>query len=427
VIKKITLCSSVIPAINISTIGNTTFCTGDSAKLVATGAPNFVWEPWDASNKDTLIDSPLSTIQYTAFGYSSNGCVGQDTFSIHVLNDCIWPGDANEDLKVDNNDLLSVGLKYGMTGYPRSSVSNIWKGYACNNWSDTLVNGKNIKFADCNGDNIINLDDTLAISLNYSLSHNGRLSSQNEEVYTGNPDIYLQFNKTQYFPGDTVIADVYIGSSVNPQTSFYGATFSITYNHLQVVGGTEKLSFNNSWVGSINQKAIKLSKVFSSTGAIDAGLVRTTHTDTSGLGKVASLHFVLSNTITATKITLNITNSNKINSTGLSSSLTAGTFSVAITHANDIDQLSGSNVEIAVYPNPVQNNMQLAVSNAQINKFSLFDVLGNEVFDQIKPTPKPSKEGNSMTIDVSSLQNGVYFIQVKTTAGVLSKKVIIQH
>ena len=415
VIKKITLCTSVIPTINISTIANTTFCTGDSAKLVATGAPHFVWEPWDASSKDTLIDSPLSTIQYTAFGYSSNGCVGQDTFSIHVLNDCVWPGDANEDLSVDNTDLMSIGLKYGMTGYPRNTISNNWKGYACNNWSDTLVNGKNLKFADCNGDNIIDLDDTLSISLNYSLSHNARLNNQNEEIYSGNPDIYLQYNKMQYFPGDTVTADIYIGNSINSQNNFYGTTFDITYNHAQVVSGTEKLSFNNSWVGDINNTAIKLSKIFSSLGTIHAALVRTTHTDTFGLGKIAILHFVLSNTITVNKINLNISNSNKINSSGIGSVLTAGTFSVAIAHIADINQLSGNYNQVIVYPNPAGSVLQIAVNGNQLTEAKIFDVLGKEVL-----TTKETE------IDLSKIPDGVYFVQVKTNKGISTQKVIVQ-
>jgi hypothetical protein len=45
-----------------------------------------------------------------------------------------------------------------------------------------------------------------------------------------------------------------------------------------------------------------------------------------------------------------------------------------------------------------------------------FDILGNEIL-----TTKQKE------IDVSNLQNGVYFIQLKTVESILTKKIIVQH
>ena len=90
--------------------------------------------------------------------------------------------------------------------------------------------------------------------------------------------------------------------------------------------------------------------------------------------------------------------------------------------AAGIKQVVGSNVQVTVYPNPASNLVQ--VTNAgNSGQISLYDVLGNEV-----PTPNPfQRKGNSATIDVSSLPNGVYFLNVKTAEDVLSKKVVVQH
>jgi hypothetical protein len=81
------------------------------------------------------------------------------------------------------------------------------------------------------------------------------------------------------------------------------------------------------------------------------------------------------------------------------------------------------NQQIDIYPNPAQNSLQIMVNNEQIKELSLFDVMGNVVIknEELK------MQNSAAQIDVSSLQNGVYFIQVKTTAGVLSKKVIVQR
>jgi type IX secretion system substrate protein len=43
-------------------------------------------------------------------------------------------------------------------------------------------------------------------------------------------------------------------------------------------------------------------------------------------------------------------------------------------------------------------------------------VLGNEVITTKKTT-----------IDISTLANGVYFINLKTSEGLLSKKLVVQH
>jgi hypothetical protein len=61
-----------------------------------------------------------------------------------------------------------------------------------------------------------------------------------------------------------------------------------------------------------------------------------------------------------------------------------------------------------IFPNPANTKINIACS--------LYDVLGNEVIST------QAKE-----IDVSNLSNGVYFLNVKTEAGVLSKKVVVQH
>jgi LEA14-like dessication related protein len=82
----------------------------------------------------------------------------------------------------------------------------------------------------------------------------------------------------------------------------------------------------------------------------------------------------------------------------------------------------GNNEQLIVYPNPAANMVQVAwVGNS--GQITVFDVLGKEV-----PIPNPfQRKGDSTTIDVSTLQEGVYFINVKTSEGVATKKIIVQH
>jgi hypothetical protein len=78
-----------------------------------------------------------------------------------------------------------------------------------------------------------------------------------------------------------------------------------------------------------------------------------------------------------------------------------------------IEQFINNNAQVSIYPNPANTviNVELGIKNVEIK---IVDVLGNEVIS--------TKEKN---IDVSSLSEGVYFVQIKTNEGILTKKVII--
>ena len=86
-----------------------------------------------------------------------------------------------------------------------------------------------------------------------------------------------------------------------------------------------------------------------------------------------------------------------------------------------LQQFAGNNIEVTVYPNPASTSFQVTLTSSigQVS-ISMYDVLGIEV-----PIPNPSqRKENSATIDVSSLQEGVYFIKVETNEGTVTKKVI---
>ncbi len=81
-----------------------------------------------------------------------------------------------------------------------------------------------------------------------------------------------------------------------------------------------------------------------------------------------------------------------------------------------IKEVIDDNEQLNLYPNPVQNSLQVISSNEQITEIKIYDVLGKEAIS--------TKEKN---IDVSGLQEGVYFLQVKTVDGTATKKIIVQR
>jgi hypothetical protein len=408
---------------NVS-VNSPTICVGDTAVLVASGANSYTWT-YGAQQNDTIRVSPNSTNNYLVTG-SYTGCSNTVTDTSFVtVNQClVWPGDADNDLSATNMDLLPLGVYFNQKGLPRAGASSNWVGQSCNDWPQIQSNGSNLKFADCNGDSTINFDDTLAINLNFGLNHPARPGASN--MQTTNPDMYFAFDKSSYLTGDTVNADLYLGSSINVQTNFYGSAFEINYNAGVIVPGSEKFWFKNSWVGNINQSKIVFSKINSGTGKVYASLVKITHSDTSGFGEIARLQFVLSNTVTAAELYLSINNAIKINNGGISGPLNAGTDSVTITSGTTaITQMWNKN-QIRVYPNPSNGTFSVEIpgsSSEEMISMQIIDAIGQVVYsDKIKAKSSSFQKA----ISFSGKNKGVYTLVIEFEKGKSVKKLVIE-
>lgn len=84
-----------------------------------------------------------------------------------------------------------------------------------------------------------------------------------------------------------------------------------------------------------------------------------------------------------------------------------------------VNNVENGKTEISVYPNPTNNYLKINCGLGQY-VIGMEDVLGNI----IKTLALKNKEE---TIDVSDLPEGIYFVNLKTSEGVFTKKIIIQH
>jgi hypothetical protein len=76
--------------------------------------------------------------------------------------------------------------------------------------------------------------------------------------------------------------------------------------------------------------------------------------------------------------------------------------------------------KLIIYPNPVHDNLQIAVNNQgeKVEQIVIYDINGREIL-------KENRTGYLINIDVSNFDKGVYIIKVKGSSGnVLSKKFI---
>jgi hypothetical protein len=154
-------------------IGNdTAFCAGDSVLYMPSaggGTPLYIY---DWSNGSTVQNQFLtSSGTYILTVTDGNLCTTTDTVNVIASTSCVYPGDADYNGITDNDDLLPIGLAYDSIGPLRSNANIVWIGQYANDWSDTTLLNINRKHADCNGDGIVNANDTLAIVQNWGLTH----------------------------------------------------------------------------------------------------------------------------------------------------------------------------------------------------------------------------------------------------------------
>lgn len=363
-------------------------------------------------DSDTLINS------------SSSGTLA-DMFIAKLSSSTVynvWPGDANHDLVVNNNDLLSLGLYYGQTGIPRDSISNLWQGDSAANWGVSQINLADLKHADCNGDGIIDSNDTLAIDLNFNLIHATTVFNVFDNERITAPDIYFVTTDSSYNAGDWVDAEIWLGNSTTPVNNLYGIAFNIGYNSSFVQPGTESITYPVSWLGTPGTDAIKTSKIDEVANTAYGAITRIDHTNASGFGKIADFKFQIKTSIASTSsLDFSISNYIAHNATGASqvfnkinNSINVNAGTIGISEINDIS-------EITISPNPFTLQTTITFTQEQKNTtIRILDLRGKVVksFDF---------EGKQLTISKGELKEGVYFVQIiDRYKKVVNRKIIIK-
>ena len=173
---------------------------------------------WTQQSDSTF--TPLAAGTYTVSDTNGNGC-GTSSNSITIqtcliFNDTVWPGDANNDGIANLYDILSLGLAYGDTGTIRQGANNSWTAQYCPAWTDTFITGVNVNHADCNGDGVVNADDTLPIVLNYGMTH----AKTGNQRTPGAAPLYLALTNAPVAAGDTAKFNILLGICEFPLITF---------------------------------------------------------------------------------------------------------------------------------------------------------------------------------------------------------------
>lgn len=229
---------------------------------------------------------------YVAVVTDGRGCQVDSSYTItqSLTEKCVWPGDADANGLVDNDDLLSIGLGYGISGTPRTVQDIYWYGHGATNWIDTLASGTNYKHIDCDGNGTINANDTLAIIQNY-----GQVHAKTDDMAAWRsaiPALYIDLVPDTSRAGDTLIGYLSLGDTAIPVSNLYGLAFTVNYDPNVVDSSKTSAAFGNSWLGTATDK-ISIAKDLKLNGQLKCAITRIDHATRSGSGQIGQVSFVI--------------------------------------------------------------------------------------------------------------------------------------
>lgn len=376
---------------------------GVQANLINAGDP---LAPLDADGSVTDIGIRADQYCFTSYqGYSA----------------LVYPGDANYNQAVNAWDLLTIGQHYGTTGPARLNPTLNWEGQLAANWGMTQTNGEDLKFADCNGDGIIDGQDTTAILVNYQSVHTGT----SNRVGAGGVPLYFDMPTTPGNPGDTIVVPLYLGKVDTPAVNIYGMAFSIAYDSSMIEPGSMRIEFDSSWVGSMGLDMIGLQKDLFAQEKIDLAFSRIDQQDQTGYGRIANIIIVLDEDIAKTMLPLQLS-FRDIEANDHAGSLLAvdgrrGEMTVD-TEPNTATPIPDElDFTLQVYPNPAHQQLTLSLEGAYLESLILLNQVGNTVYNQ------SGLRTQSLQISTMILPSGLYFLRLQTDRGEVVRKLQVLH
>lgn len=320
--------------------------------------------------------------------------------------DCVWPGDTNNDGVADAADLLQLGLNNGLEGMYRESVSIDWIGQPSFNWSSSSWNSTNPKHIDCDGNGVVEIEtDMNAIIQNYALTH-----AKTNATAADAPSLSVNLMDDLLDAGDSGEAQIELGSIAQPTGMSHGIAFSIFYDATLIEN--INVDWTNSWLGDV----VGLSKHFPEDGRIDIGLTRTDGIGIIGQGEIASITFTTKADIIGNQVlTMETSVLDYVDEEG--NYLLAIPQSTEILIASTIStQLIDIGYHLEIYPNPIKNICQLKWKDLKVLEASLFNINGQLMYE------KEAIEQSNLLIDMTTFSNGLYLLHLVTDKGVIAHR-----
>lgn len=442
------------PNVSLSHFGRNSI-DGDALRVITRitprddGKPKALFRLFFTAENPEALDKELSfsshppidlPIQLTFFSDSpiEIAAIGDDSqkpfISVHNkssrLGRAIWPGDVDNNGIVDQYDMLTLGLEIPQNGIrPRKNASLEWAPQEVGTLFYPFINSKEFWNTDGNGE--INLNDTLAIHLNWGKTVPNRKIQPRTARDTFSFPLSLHVDTLRN--RREIEIPITLGSADIPIPNAYGLTFSINYG--SGIGKAARISidFSKSFFKQEN-RPIPNRPIFSREilaymrkdtleNKLHVVVSRLKKYPITGYGEIARIKLTVEDLIFIEPFLKNlhidprsimmIDQDNK--------PIPVAPVSGEIRLISDIEQIFQDPLDhkLTIYPTPCDDILHLQYGDLIIQNISIFSQDGKLV--------QQFPQFNQREIDTSPLPNGTYQLYIESTEGKGVKKFLVQH
>jgi hypothetical protein len=338
-----------------------------------------------------------------------------DSLNPCVNGNCVWPGDANQDGRVDIADIFPIGDNIGQYGSKRIMTSEDWYPQQADNWR-TLSNIADPKYADTNGDGIVSIADTAAIIKYYGNSSSlyPEITGEESKIQT-----FLTTGVSSVRAGDMIEILIFLGSSDYPALDTRGLSFSVDYSAQKVKDQSVTVDFGKfNWLSRYDA-FLTLSKIPQS-GTVDAAIVRSRDRGASGHGEVGKIRAIVIEDIAGLhqgdqpSVRFKLRDARLIDGKGRSIAVQGSEIVLPLEVVDKNTPVKDTDVKM--YPNPTNDFAEFYLNGANtIQSIRILDLRGREV-------KRVQVNGKHAMINMDNLSNGLYLAEVMTEKGRVVKK-----
>ena len=362
------------------------------------------------------------------FKYLISDSTQADSATVYInvvgTNSLIFPGDADQNGKVENYDILAIGLAYHLLGPSRiDSIS-----YTSLAWGPSAYLNSNPGAADCNGDGIVDSTDYFFVENTYHDTLAGfsyRPVETSECKGDGIPFYIQSLTGDTVVDGDTMEVVIKLGNDTMVNEA-YGIAFTLEFDNGFIPGAGITFNTTSSWMLQ-NDAGLFFKRAFQPNGKVELALTKTNHAGAIGGGEIMRLRIPIDDNIDGIitapgthLLNFKLSNVRLVSPYDIVRDVCVEQPNFMV---NKVSAGIGSSVGelLRIYPNPSNGN--LIIEGENINKLEITDLMGRNVY------VSSTAANNQMFINLQplSLPDGAYFVKIFTKQSSYVKQIFLYH
>ncbi len=320
----------------------------------------------------------------------------------------VWPGDANNDGVVNEQDVLSLGTYWAETGPQRDDASIDWTGQQAEPW-----NPEEATFADTNGDGQVDQSDLLAIGVNFGETHGTVLLDENPLFTTPLPVLNS---------GESVRVEINPSVTADLQGLSYSFSVIGASDADFAISDISTGSWADDWNNSSSLINFTREEDNSVSGAhAHKGFTNTVSADTFVEFTITAESFMSGTELVIDRLVIVDENGSQINWADIDVNMETEAGTSAGT-----DELPQKTALHQNYPNPFNPVTQIVFDLSQPSDVTIevMNILGQRVA-MLANQESMSAGSHVRTFDASRLTSGVYLVRMSAGSEQFTRKMML--